>query len=108
MEALQMKSSAKFSGYRFLIIGGTSKAGTTSVFNYLAGHPEVCPAEKETRFFLDADYPLPSKRRYQENNSETYWSLFQSGPQENWRFEATPDYLYSANSAGAIHKTLPN
>jgi hypothetical protein len=103
-----MKNDANLSAHRFLIIAGTSKAGTTSVFNYLAGHPEICPAEKETRFFLDADYPLPSKRRYQENNSETYWSLFQSGPQENWRFEATPDYLYSANSAGAIHQTLSN
>jgi hypothetical protein len=101
-----MKNDANLRAHRFLIIAGTSRGGTTSVFNYLAGHPEICPAEKETRFFLDADYPLPSKRRYQQNNSDTYWSLFQSGPQQNWRFEATPDYLYSANSAGAIHQTL--
>jgi len=106
MEALQMKSSAKFSGYRFLIIGGTSKAGTTSVFTYLAGHPQICPAEKETRFFLDADYPLPSKKRYQRDGQEKYLSLFGSGPQESWRFEATPDYLYSANTPHVIHETL--
>lgn len=92
--------------HRFLIIGGTSKAGTTSVFNYLAGHPQICPAEKETRFFLDSDYPLPSNKRYQKDGPETYLSLFDSGPQENWRFEATPDYLYSANTPHAIHETL--
>jgi hypothetical protein len=103
-----MKNDANLCAHRFLIIAGTSKAGTTSVFNYLARHPQICPAEKETRFFLDADYPLPSKKRYQKNGLETYWSLFHSGPQKNWRFEATPDYLYSANSAEAIHQTLPN
>jgi hypothetical protein len=103
-----MKSAAKFSTHRFLIVGGTSKAGTTSVFNYLAGHPQICPAEKETRFFLDADYPLPSNKRYEKNGPETYLSLFDSGPQENWRFEATPDYLYSPNTASVIHQTLPN
>jgi len=103
-----MRTNGNLSPHRFLIIAGTNKAGTTSVFNYLAGHPQICPAEKETRFFLDADYPLPSKRRYHESSSETYWSLFQSGPHENWRFEATPDYLYSTNTADAIHQTLRN
>jgi hypothetical protein len=34
------------------IIGGTDKAGTTSVFSYLAQHPAVCAASaKETDFF---------------------------------------------------------
>jgi hypothetical protein len=34
------------------IIGGTDKAGTTSVFTYLSQHPQVCAASaKETNFF---------------------------------------------------------
>ena len=34
------------------IIGGTEKSGTTSVFTYLAQHPEVCASrEKELQFF---------------------------------------------------------
>jgi hypothetical protein len=34
------------------IIGGTEKAGTTSVFDYLSAHPEVCTSSiKETDFF---------------------------------------------------------
>ena len=103
-----MKNDANLSAHRFLIIAGTSKAGTTSVFNYLASHPEICPAEKETRFFLDADYPLSSKKRYQKNGPETYLSLFDSGPPENWRFEATPDYLYSANTPYFIRQSLAN
>lgn len=103
-----MTNAAKFSAYRFLIIGGTSKAGTTSVFNYLAGHPQICASDKETRFFLDADYPLPSKHRCERNGPGTYLSLFDSGPQENWRFEATPDYLYSPNTPQVIRQTLAN
>jgi hypothetical protein len=103
-----MKNDANLSAHRFLIIAGTSKAGTTSVFSYLTNHPQICPAEKETRFFLDADYPLSSKKRYQKNRPETYLSLFDSGPPENWRFEATPDYLYSANTPYFIRQTLAN
>jgi hypothetical protein len=103
-----MKNDANPSTHRFLIIAGTSKAGTTSVFSYLAGHPQICPGEKETRFFLDADYPLSSKKRYQKDGPEMYLSLFNSGPPENWRFEATPDYLYSANTPRFIRQTLAN
>lgn len=37
------------------IIGGTEKAGTTSVFTYLSQHPEVCASrEKELEFFRSA------------------------------------------------------
>ena len=36
-----------------VIIGGTQKAGTTSLFRYLADHPSVCPSSiKEVDFFL--------------------------------------------------------
>lgn len=35
------------------IIGGTNKAGTTSVFRYLSDHPQVCGSSvKETAFFV--------------------------------------------------------
>jgi Sulfotransferase domain len=103
-----MKNDANLIADRFLIIAGTSKAGTTSVFSYLANHPQICVAEKETRFFLDADYPLSSKARYEKDGPETYLSLFDSGPRENWRLEATPDYLYSANTPHFIRQTLAN
>ena len=103
-----MKNDANLVAHRFLIIAGTSKAGTTSVFSYLVNHPQICAAEKETRFFLDTDYPLSSKARYEKDGPETYLSLFDSGPRENWRLEATPDYLYSANTPHFIRQTLAN
>ena len=107
-----MKTATNFSNYRFLIVGGTSKAGTTSVFNYLAKHPQICPSRaKESRFFLDADYPLSSEMRYQKDGPQAYLSFFDSKDrqgEENWRFEATPDYLYSPGTARLIRETLPN
>ena len=107
-----MKAVTPFSDYKFLIIGGTSKAGTTSVFTYLENHPQIiCSSVKETGFFLDADYPHPSAKRYQKNGLQAYLDLFEcegSQPQENWRLEATPGYLYSPNTADAIRRTLAN
>jgi hypothetical protein len=103
-----MKNDANPIADRFLIIAGTSRAGTTSVFSYLANHPQICAAEKETRFFLHTDYPLSSKARYEKDGPETYLSLFDSGPRENWRLDATPDYLYSANTPHFIRQTLAN
>ncbi|MBA3830911.1 MAG: sulfotransferase [Chthoniobacterales bacterium] len=107
-----MSIPTDFSDRRFLIIGGTSKAGTTSVFNYLAGHPQICATEaKETRFFLDADYPLPSAKRYYKDGPGEYLSFFDFAKEprgEAWSLEATPDYLYSPNAPRLIRETLPN
>ena len=100
-----------FSNYKFLVIAGTSKAGTTSAFNYLANHPQICPSTKETRFFLDTDYPLSSEIRYQKDGPQAYLSCFDSKnhqKEKNWRLEATPDYLYSANTPHFIRETLAN
>ncbi len=106
-----MGKRTDFSHQRFLIIGGTSKAGTTSVYNYLANHPQICASTKETRFFLDADYPLSSERRYQRDGLQAYLAFFESKDahgEGRWRLEATPDYLYSANTPRAIRQTLAN
>jgi len=38
---------------KFIIVAGTNKSGTTSLFNYLAGHPTVTSSSmKQTDFFL--------------------------------------------------------
>lgn len=83
--------------YDYLIIGGAPKAGTTSLYRYLADHPDVCASSiKETRFFLDAEYPLPSASRYDDENLQDYNAFFQG--RGRLRVEATPDYLYSDNA----------
>lgn len=93
----------------YLIIGGTTKAATTSLYTYLRAHPQVCASSiKETRFFLDQDYPLRSKYRL-EDGAEKYDEYFLQTKQTTrlW-VEATPDYLYSRGTPEKIKRTLSN
>ncbi len=100
--------NASVGNYPYLIIGGTTKAATTSLFAYLADHPAICAATyKETRFFLDATYPLPSKYRY-SGDVEKYNLLFPSGNENQLRLESTPDYLYCTSACGRIAAFLPH
>ena len=99
--------------YRYLIIGGTTKAATTSLFIYLADHPSICAATyKETRFFLSSDYPLPSKYRYREDQHEgaveEYNLLFPDVDGTQLRMESTPDYLYCNAARERIAASLPD
>ena len=95
--------------HRYLIIGGAPKAGTTSLYKWLADHPNVCASSlKEARFFLDAGYPLPCDKRFDGSNLEEYESFFMSCRNEGHflRVDATPDYLYSKNAL-RIAELLP-
>ena len=79
----------------FLLIAGQPKAGTTSLYNWLKQHPQVCAATlKETRFFLDADYPLSRPATFDGGNLDAYGALF-TAPDRAVFMEATPDYMFS-------------
>ena len=96
------------SDYQYLIVGGTTKAATTSLFAYLAAHPTICAASfKETRFFLDSDYPLPSKYRF-KGDVEEYSQLFTHCEEKQIKLESTPDYLYCPSALERISAFLPN
>ncbi|MBW2072028.1 MAG: sulfotransferase domain-containing protein [Deltaproteobacteria bacterium] len=93
--------------YSYLIIGGTTRAATSSLFRYLSAHPEICASSmKETRFFLDRDYPVPVKRIYTGDIRE-YQAFFTNGS-GTIRLEATPDYLYSVGTPQRLLANLDN
>ncbi|GAB4390507.1 MAG: sulfotransferase domain-containing protein [Thermodesulfovibrionales bacterium] len=93
--------------HRYLIIGGTTKAATTSLFYYLADHPQVCAASrKETRFFLDRDY-TPQSLYHMEDGLARYGLYFGHCGDAAVRVEATPEYLYCPGTAEKIHQSLP-
>jgi Sulfotransferase family len=87
-----------------LVIAGVPKAGTTSLFDYLAQHPDVCPSDvKETRFFdpLRFGEALPAV--------ETYAAHFRHWRDERYALEATPTYFYGGRrAASAIRDILPH
>lgn len=96
--------------HRYLIIGGATKAATTSLYAYLADHPAVCAASlKETRFFLDPSYPVPSRYRL-EDGLEKYEEFYEHcrSSADSVRMEATPNYLYSWGSPQRINECLPH
>ena len=84
--------------HSYLIIGGSPRSGTTSLFKWLSDHPSICAASiKETRFFLDADYPLQGSSRFNGDNLDDYRSFYRHCREQcgQVRLEATPDYLYT-------------
>jgi Sulfotransferase domain len=88
-----------------LIIAGTTKAATTSVFNYLSEHPQVAKSKyKEMRFFLGDDYPL--EKNIQFGSIEDYHRNFENYSIEKTCVEATPDYLYSIASINKMTEVL--
>lgn len=92
----------------YLILGGTSKAGTTSLFLYLADHPAVCASNsKETGYFLDESYPRRARYRLSDG-PDTYSEYFNQCLTRPIRLDATPDYLYSEGAAKRIKDTLPD
>lgn len=91
---------------RHLIIAGVTRAGTTSLYNYLGDHPETCASTiKETRFFLDSR-ELRRLHRF-EDGPELYTKYFLDCTDHAVRLEATPDYLYCPIAAQRIADTLP-
>lgn len=89
-----------------LVIAGVTRAGTTSLYNYLADHPRTARSTiKETRFFLDHD-ELKRLHRFEEG-IEAYDNFFPGCPPDAIRLEATPDYFYRPAVAERIAETLP-
>jgi hypothetical protein len=91
----------------YLMIGGAIKSGTTSLFYYLADHPDIKSATvKETRFFLDDDYPI-TRVGSGPVTLQTYKDFFHRQKENEIGMEATPFYLYSAGTAQRIFDHVP-
>jgi len=90
----------------FVIIIGANRSGSTSLYNYLGAHPQIVKSHVGmTGYFLDANYPkaeIPTKVTISsEDTIEKYLTNFPS-TKKNIFLEATPDYLYSKNTAANI------
>lgn len=86
---------------QFLIVGA-AKAGTTSLYTYLAQHPQIIEAKvKEVQFFSV----------YYNKGVMWYRSKFPTKYQINERKitgEASPYYLFHPHAPKRIYKLLPN
>lgn len=94
--------------YQYVLIAGSTKCASTSLFHYLADHPEICASKlKETRFFLDDDYPAKKIIELSKDFSD-YEKLFKACSNKKIRLEASPHYLYSNGTPSRIKKLIPD
>jgi hypothetical protein len=83
------------------VIVGVSRSGTTSLFNALAAHPQICASStKETRYFQAVRYgePLAPIADYQ-----AHFRRYSGQPVV---MECTPDYFYGAAATAQAIKAV--
>ena len=86
-----------------LFVAGVPKAGTTSLFHYLALHPDVFPSSRK-----EPGYFHPFKIKDMDKNLDAYNKLFSGYSSQQYAIEATPGYFYGGQeSAEAINKYSP-
>lgn len=85
----------------FVVIG-VPKSGTTSMFQYLAGHDQVLPPIQKEIYFFD---------RYHDKGQSWYQRFFPLRKELQNRHlitgEASPYYFYGEQVPGRIHKINP-
>lgn len=99
----------------FFVVG-VAKAGTTSLYHYLAQHPDIYMSPvKEPRFFAleghSLDFPGPGDERVRETTTttfEAYRALFDGVRGERAVGEASVIYLYHPGAAAAIARAIPD
>ena len=86
-----------------LFVAGVPKAGTTSLFHYLALHPDVFPSSRK-----EPGYFHPFKIKDMDKNLEAYKKFFSGHSDQQYAIEATPGYFYGGKeSAEAINSYSP-
>lgn len=93
---------------KLLVIAGSTKCGTTSLFDYLTELKSIDGAvRKETRFFLDEDYELDRSYSYSEGML-AYKNYFKGKSNDSIWLDGTPDYLYCYNAIERITSNFAN
>lgn len=89
----------------FFIVGAP-RAGTTSLYAYLSGHPNIyMPAEKEPNFFCHSQADATRRKRHLRpivTGEDNYLNLFKDASPEALIGEASPFYLYDEAAPGRI------
>jgi hypothetical protein len=93
-----------------LIIAGAPKCGTSSLYRWLADHPEACGATpKETFYLMDRGHPLLRRgSNFHVHGLEGYRAFFNSCSKgHKIIFEATTHYIYQ-RTAMEVLSALPS
>jgi hypothetical protein len=93
-----------------LFIVGAPKSGTTSLYEYLAGHPQIYMSPfKEPMYFCPDIHPFRDRAPFLYGEDEArYLALFDDAGDEPWRGEATTRYLVSHDAARLVRDFEPD
>src|SRR5919108_5774969 len=93
-----------------LFIVGAAKAGTTSLYHYLAQHPDVYMAPMKEPHFFSQIRPDPKLEAFfpHVDNEAKYLALFAAAGDEKVRGEASTSYLWHPDVADAIRSKRPD
>ena len=87
-----------------LFVVGAAKSGTTSLWTHLDAHPDIFMSRpKEPHFFSRGGHPgLPVVK-----DPDAYAKLFVEGVGRRYRGDASPSYLWDAESPKRIRESAP-
>jgi len=92
-----------------LVVAGAPKCGTSSLYRWLADHPQACGSEpKETFYLMDEGHPLARRGAdFRARGLEGYSEFFANCKTDaRVRFEATTHYIYQ-RTALEVLSSLP-
>jgi hypothetical protein len=90
-----------------LVVAGAPKCGTSSLFRWLADHPQACgSARKETFYLMDEGHPLLRRgANFHAGGLEGYAEFFgDCDGDARVRFEATTHYIYQRTALEVLSK----
>lgn len=93
-----------------LFIVGAPKSGTTSLYEYLRGHPQVFMAVVKEPCYYAADLAFDHSGNFlvYERDAKLYDELFADAGDAKVIGEASTRYLYSHDAPGLIHQASPD
>lgn len=95
---------------KFIIIAGSHKSGTTSLFNYLSQHDAINESViKQTFYFMDKEYfddDGVAALKNVHDHPGAYFSLFSHTQDNDVFLESTPDYMYFPSVAKRMAESL--
>lgn len=93
-----------------LIITGFPKCGTTSLFTWLADHPQVAGSSvKETNYFVDpGTHSFESRSNFRDHGLSGYNAFFPAETDAKIIMEATPQYAYQATALSELPRLESN
>jgi hypothetical protein len=91
-----------------LFVIGAAKSGTTSLHDYLDGHPDIYMSPLKEPGYFSPDAPPPRKHFKYTDSLEQYLTLFRDAKDETYVGESSTYYLYSRQAPQRIHDFEPN